>query len=54
MLHYHDEVAVVTKDEYAEEVAELSIEAFTEAPKWFGIECMGGDAHTGKTYAEVH
>ena len=54
VLHYHDEVAVVTKDEYAEEVAELSIEAFTEAPKWFGIECMGGDAHTGKTYAEVH
>jgi DNA polymerase I-like protein with 3'-5' exonuclease and polymerase domains len=54
VLHYHDEVAVVTKDEYAEEVTELSIEAFTEAPKWFGIECMGGDAHTGKTYAEVH
>ena len=54
VLHYHDEVAVVTKDEYAEEVAELSIEAFTEAPKWFGIECMGGDAHIGKDYSQVH
>ena len=53
-LHYHDELAVVVKDEYAEEVAELSIKAFTEAPKDFGVMCMGGDAHVGKTYAEVH
>lgn len=53
-LHYHDELAVVVKDEYAEEVAELSIEAFTEAPKEFNVLCMGGDAHVGKNYAEVH
>jgi len=53
-IHYHDELAVVVKDEYAEEVKELAIEAFTEAPKWFGVNCMGGDAHIGKTYAEVH
>jgi DNA polymerase-1 len=53
-IHYHDELAVVVKDEYAEEVKELAIKAFIEAPKWFGINCMGGDAHIGKTYAEVH
>jgi len=53
-IHYHDELAVVVKDEYAEEVKELAIEAFIEAPKWFGINCMGGNAHIGKTYAEVH
>jgi len=53
-LHYHDELAVVVKDEDAEEVAELAIAAFTEAPKNFGVMCMGGDAHTGKNYAEVH
>ena len=53
-LHYHDELAVVVKDEHAEEVAELSIQAFTEAPKEFGVMCMGGDAHIGKNYAEVH
>jgi DNA polymerase-1 len=53
-LHYHDEFVVVCKDQDAEEVAELSVEAFTEAPKWFGIECMNGAAHTGKNYAEVH
>jgi len=53
-LHYHDELAVVVKDEDAELVAELSIQAFTDAPKAFGVMCMGGDAHIGKNYAEVH
>ena len=53
-LHYHDEFAIVVPEQYEQEVKELSIEAFTEAPKWFGINCMGGDAHTGKTYADVH
>ncbi len=53
-LHYHDELAVVCKDEHAEEVRELSIQAFVEAPKAFGVMCMGGDAHVGKNYAEVH
>lgn len=53
-LHYHDELAVVVPDKYVDRVKELSIEAFTEAPKWFGVECMSGDAKSGKTYAEVH
>ena len=53
-LHYHDEFAVVCKDEDAKRVAELAVEAFVEAPKWFGVQCMGGAAHIGKTYAEVH
>jgi len=53
-LHYHDEVAVIVKDEYAEEVAEYAIEAFTEAPKEFGIMCMNGSSHIGKNYAAVH
>ena len=53
-LMYHDEVAVVCKDEDTERVMELAVEAFTEAPKWFGIKCMGGAAQHGKTYAQVH
>jgi DNA polymerase I-like protein with 3'-5' exonuclease and polymerase domains len=53
-LHYHDELAVVCKDEHVEEVKELSIQAFIEAPKAFNVTCMGGDAHIGKTYADVH
>jgi DNA polymerase-1 len=54
VIHYHDEVAVVTKDEYAVEVSELAVEAFTEAPKWFGVTCMSGEAKEGKNYADVH
>jgi len=54
VLHYHDEFAVVTPDQYTEEVAEIAVEAFTEAPKWFGIKCMNGAAHIGKKYSDVH
>jgi DNA polymerase-1 len=53
-IHYHDELAVQVEKKYAKRVAELSVEAFTEAPKWFGVECMGGDAKIGKNYAEIH
>lgn len=54
LLHYHDEFAVECPPEQAEEIAELAKEAFREAPKWFGIHCMDGDAKIGKNYAEVH
>jgi DNA polymerase I-like protein with 3'-5' exonuclease and polymerase domains len=54
LLHYHDEFAVECPPEYAEQVKALSIEAFTEAPKWFGVMCMNGDAHVGENYAAVH
>lgn len=53
-LHYHDECVTICKEEDIERVMELSVEAFTEAPKWFGINCMNGAAHSGKNYAEVH
>jgi DNA polymerase I-like protein with 3'-5' exonuclease and polymerase domains len=53
-LHYHDEMAIVVPDEYAEQVRVLSIQAFTDAPKDFGVMCMNGDAKIGKNYAEVH
>jgi len=54
VLHMHDEFCLVVKDEDAEQVSELAVEAFTEAPKWFGIECMGGSSHIGKSYDKVH
>lgn len=54
LIHYHDELAVGVPPEYVDEVKELAIEAFTEAPKWFGVTCMSGDAKSGLTYAEVH
>lgn len=54
VLHYHDEFAVVVPDNYTEEVRLLSIRAFTQAPKEFGVMCMNGDAHVGKDYSQVH
>jgi len=54
VIHYHDELAVVVKDEDAEQVADLCVEAFTEAPKIFGVHCMSGGAKIGKNYAAVH
>ncbi len=51
---YHDELCVVCKTENAEEVMQLSVEAFTEAPKAFGVMCMSGSAHAGENYARVH
>lgn len=54
LLHYHDEMAVECPPEHAEEVKLLAVEAFTEAPKWFGVMCMNGDGKIGKNYAEVH
>jgi DNA polymerase-1 len=53
-LHYHDEFAIETHPKYAEECRLLMIEAFTEAPKWFGVMCMNGDGKIGSNYAEVH
>ena len=54
IIHYHDEMAWVCKDEDAEVVREICVEAFKEAPKWFGVTCMDGDGKIGKNYAEVH
>jgi DNA polymerase-1 len=54
VIHYHDELAVVVDESLKEHVAKLAVEAFREAPKWFGVMCMDGDAKTGYNYAEVH
>jgi len=54
LLHYHDEMCVECPPEHAEQVAAVMKESFREAPKWFGVECMDGDAKIGYNYAEVH
>lgn len=54
VLMYHDEVAWVVREDQAEEAGKLFVEAFTEAPKEFGVMCMGGDYAIGDNYAEVH
>lgn len=54
-IWYHDEMAFTVHPDDAQRVGELLKEAYTEAPKWFGVECMdGGDPQFGETYAAVH
>jgi DNA polymerase-1 len=54
-IWYHDEMAFTSHPDDAQRVGEILKEAYTEAPKWFGVECMdGGDPQFGDTYAAVH
>jgi len=54
VIFYHDEMAWVAKEEDAERVKEICIEAFKEAPKQFNVTCMDGDGVIGNCYADVH
>lgn len=54
LLHYHDEMCIECSPDDAERVSNICVEAFTEAPKWFGVNIMTGAAHVGNNYAEVH
>ena len=54
VIFYHDEMAWVVKEEQAERVKEICIEAFREAPKQFNVKCMDGDGVIGDCYADVH
>jgi DNA polymerase I len=54
LLHYHDELVVEVHKKHAETVRALAEEAFTEAPKWFGVMCMGGAAKIGLKYSDIH
>ena len=38
----------------AEQVKDISVEAFKEAPKEVGVMCMDGDGQIGDSYADVH
>ena len=53
-LWYHDEMAFSVPEEHAERVKEILVEAYTEGPKMFNVDIMGGDGAIGDTYAEVH
>jgi hypothetical protein len=53
-LFYHDEVVFVCAEKDAEEVRDICVEAFSEAPKASGVMCMGGDGQIGDSYADVH
>jgi len=54
LTFYHDEIQIETPEKYAERVSEILVEAFTEAPKWFGVNIMGGDAKVGRSWLQTH
>ncbi len=54
LLHYHDELVVEVHKRNGEKAKALAEEAFREAPKWFGVYCMGGTAQVGLKYSEIH
>ncbi len=54
VLFYHDETVFVADEEHAEQVKDISVEAFKEAPKEVGVMCMDGDGQIGDSYADVH
>jgi len=54
-IFYHDEMAFTCHPDDADRLGAIMKDAFTEAPKWFGVECMdGGDYVIGSSYADVH
>lgn len=53
-LFYHDEFAAVVREDQADRVLEIFIEALTEGPKQYGVTCMTGDGTIGSNYSDVH
>lgn len=54
LIFYHDEMQWDVAEEQAERAAEISAEAFREAPKWYGVMCMDGEAMVGDNWYETH
>jgi len=54
LIFYHDEMQWAVREDQAQRAAEISAEAFREAPKWFGVTCMDGEAMIGNNWYETH
>lgn len=50
----HDEVDYLVPDEYAEQAAKISKEAFKEGPKLMNIIIMDGESKIGRSWYDVH
>jgi DNA polymerase I-like protein with 3'-5' exonuclease and polymerase domains len=53
-IFMHDEIDFIVPEEFAEEAARLSKEAFKEGPRLFGVEIMDGEAKIGNSWYDVH
>ena len=54
LIFYHDEMQWAIPEHQAERAAEICAEAFREAPKWYGVTCMDGEAMVGNNWYETH
>ena len=54
LIFYHDEMQWAVKNEHTERASEIMAESFREAPKWYGVTCMDGEALVGNNWFETH
>lgn len=55
VAHVHDEYQLQVRQEFADEVAEIAVEAFREAGRQFKWRCpLDGEAKIGKNWSECH
>lgn len=55
VANVHDEVQIETKEEIANQVAEIAADAIYRAGEYFGFRCpMAGNSCTGRSWAETH
>jgi DNA polymerase-1 len=55
VLMVHDEVQLVCKPQYTEDIRDQAMRAFPQAQKFFGFQCeIEGDSRVGSCWAETH
>jgi len=54
LIFYHDEMQWAVKEEDVKRASEIMAESFREAPKWFDVTCMDGEAMVGNNWYETH
>jgi len=54
LIMYHDEIAILVREDQADQAKAIALRAFRDAPKEFGVDIMEGDAKIGKNWLQVH
>jgi DNA polymerase-1 len=54
LIFYHDEMQIAVREEHTARAAEIMAESFREAPKWYGVDCMDGEALIGDNWYDTH
>jgi uncharacterized ferredoxin-like protein len=45
---------IAVREEHTARAAEIMAESFREAPKWYGVDCMDGEALIGDNWYDTH